>query len=173
MLQSIGDAAVLEQRLRHEFDKVWVTRLAELRARLDDVGIDTVVGCFNVKAVLPAAMAGAAGAMALPLNPIAAGAAGLALGVIPALRDRRKAANDALRASPVSYLYRLERDPAPKDMWGWVRQRARVRDRRLIAAGSVALSSPAPAAAERRGSTSRLLPRAGTGCAGATRPRRA
>ena len=41
------------------------------------------------------------------------------------LRDKRKQALGALRASPVSYLYRLEQDLAPKDLWARVRQGAR------------------------------------------------
>jgi hypothetical protein len=121
-LKSIGDPAVLEQRLRDEYDKHWNTRLADLHERMRECGIDAVLGCFNVKAVLPAGMAMAVTGLAL--NPVAAGAAGLAVGVMSTLRDRRKQALGALRASPVSYLYRMEQDLAPKDLWGWVRHGA-------------------------------------------------
>jgi len=122
-LQAIDDPAVLEQRLRDEYDKHWSARLADLRERLDESGIDTVLGCFNVKAALPAGIAAAVGG--LTLNPVAAGAAGLAVGVISTLRDKRKQALGALRASPVSYLYRIEQDLAPRDLWARVRQAAR------------------------------------------------
>ncbi|MEF7616302.1 DUF6236 family protein [Aquincola sp. MAHUQ-54] len=118
-LKSIDNPAVLEQRLRDEYDKHWNTRLQDLREQLRDCGIDAVLGCFNLKAVLPA---GVAGAMAgLALHPVAAGAAGLAVGVMTTLRDKRKQAMGALRASPVSYLYRMEQDLAPKDLWGRVK----------------------------------------------------
>lgn len=118
-LESIGDPATLEERLRDEYDKHWRPRLTELREKMDDCGIDAVLGCFNVKAVLPAGIAGALAGLAL--NPVAAGAAGLAIGVMTTLRDKRKEVLGALRASPVSYLYRIEQDLAPKDLWGWVK----------------------------------------------------
>jgi len=121
-LKSIDDPAVLEQRLRDEYDKHWNARLMDLREKLRDCGIDAVLGCFNVKTVLPAGIAGALAG--LTLNPVAAGAAGIAVGVMTTLRDKRKLALGALRASPVSYLYRMEQDLAPKDLWGWVRQGA-------------------------------------------------
>jgi len=123
-LKSISDPHVLEQRLHDEYDKLWAAKLKELREKLADVGIDTMFSCFNLKATLPAGAAGAAAAFALPLNPIAAGTAALALGVIPALRDKRKAAKEALKASPVSYLYRMEQDLKPMDLWSRVKQRS-------------------------------------------------
>lgn len=121
-LNLIDDPAVLEQRLRDEYDKDWNIRLVELREKLRDSGIEAVLGCFNVKAVLPAGVLSAAAVAGLALNPVAAGAAALALGVIPTLRDKRKEALGALRESPVSYLYRMERELAPKDLWSWVKQ---------------------------------------------------
>jgi hypothetical protein len=124
-LQQISDPRVLEERLRDEVDKHWAARLAELRSKLEEVGIETMLGCFNLKAMLPAGVAGAAAAMALPLNPIAAGAAGVALGAIPVLWDKRKAAQAALKTSPLSYLYRMEQDLQPKDLWARVQQKTR------------------------------------------------
>jgi hypothetical protein len=121
-LKLIGDPAVLEQRLREQYDKDWNNRLVDLREKLRDSGIEAVLGCFNVKAVLPAGIISAAAVAGLALNPVAAGAAGLALGVIPTLRDKRKQALGALRESPVSYLYRMEHELAPKDLWSWVKQ---------------------------------------------------
>jgi len=123
-LKSIRDTHVLEQRLQDEYNKVWDAKLKELREKLADVGIATMFSSFSVKAALPAAIAGAAAVAGLALNPIAAGTAGLALGVIPALRSKQKEARDILKASPVSYLYRMEQDLAPKDLWGWIKQRS-------------------------------------------------
>ncbi|HYD40221.1 MAG TPA: DUF6236 family protein [Anaeromyxobacter sp.] len=123
-LKSIADPHVLEQRLRDEYEKSWATKLEDLRDKLAEVGIDTVLSCFNLKAVLPAGVVAVAGALAVPLNPIAAGVAGLALGAIPALRDKRKTARQELKASPVSFLYRMEQDLAPKDVWSWIKQKS-------------------------------------------------
>ncbi|CAD5371121.1 conserved hypothetical protein [Rubrivivax sp. A210] len=121
-LKSIDEPAVLEQRLRDEYDKLWSIRLKDLHEKMRDCGVDAVLGCFNVKSVLPAGIATAMAGLAL--NPVAAGAAGLAVGVMSTLRDKRKEALGALRGSPVSYLYRMEQDLAPKDVWGWVRHGA-------------------------------------------------
>lgn len=115
---------VLEQRLREELEKDWLAQLAELRAKLADVRIDTVLGCFNLQVALPAAMAAAVSASGLVAHPIASGAAGLALGAIPYFRDKRKVLRDAASGSPVSYLYRMEQELKPKDLWGRVSQRA-------------------------------------------------
>ena len=123
-LKSISDPKVLEQRLRDEFDKKWAAELDDLREKLTEVGIDTMFSCFNLKAALPAGLATAAAIAGLSLNPIVAGAAGLTLGAIPVFRDKRKAARDALKASPVSYLYRMEQDLKPADLWSWVKQRS-------------------------------------------------
>ena len=88
-LKSISDRHVLEERPRDEYDKIWAANLDELREKLADVGIDTMLSCFNLKGALPVGAVGAATALALSLNPIAAGAAGVAFGAVPALRDKR------------------------------------------------------------------------------------
>lgn len=119
-LKSITDPQVLEDRLRDEYDKVWEAKLKDLREKLTEVGIDTMFSCFNLKAALPAAVAAA---LPLPLNPIAAGTAGLALAAIPALREKRKAAKEALKASQVTYLYRMEQNLKPLDLWSSIKQR--------------------------------------------------
>lgn len=84
----------------------------------------SILSCFNIKAAIPAGIVGAAAAMSLPFNPIAAGAATVAVGVIAALRDKRKVAQETMKNSPMTYLYRMEQDLAPKEMWDWVRHRA-------------------------------------------------
>jgi hypothetical protein len=121
-LSMIEDPRRLEQRLHDEYEKEWDLKLRNLREKLKDVGIDAALGCFNVKAVLPAGISGALAGVAL--NSVSAGVAGFALGVVPMLRDKRKQALGALRESPVSYLYRMEQDLAPKDLRGWVTQGA-------------------------------------------------
>jgi hypothetical protein len=88
-----------------------------------EVGIDTILSCFNLKGALPGGLVGAATALAVPLNPIAAGTAGIALAAIPVLRDKRKQAGEVLKDSPVSYLYRMEQDLKPLDLLGWIKQR--------------------------------------------------
>lgn len=123
-LKSIPDPKVLEERLHDEYDKIWAANLNELRDKLHEIGIDTIVSCFNLKATLPAGIVGAAAAASLTLNPLAAGTAALALGAIPVLRDKQKAAREALQTSSASYLYRMEQDLKPMDLWNRIKQRS-------------------------------------------------
>ena len=123
-LESITDPQVLEERLKEEYAKIWAPKVTELRDSLSEVGIDTIFSCFNLKAALPTGIAAGAAALSLTLNPIAAGTAGLALGAIPSLRDKRKAARKTLKESTVSFLYKMEQDLKPIDLWGKVKNRA-------------------------------------------------
>lgn len=96
----------------------WSLRLKELREKLTQVGIDAIFSCFNLKTTLPA------GAAALgQLNPIAAGTAVVAFGAIPVFRAKRKEAQELLDGSEVSYLYRMEQDLKPMDLWSKIKQR--------------------------------------------------
>lgn len=123
-LKSIPDPKVLKERIQDEYDKIWAAKLKELREKLRGHGIDTILSCFNLKATLPAGAVATAAALSLTLNPVAAGTAALAFGAIPALRDKQKGAQEALRASPVSYLYRMEQNLKPMDMLSRVKQRS-------------------------------------------------
>jgi hypothetical protein len=123
-LGEISDRNVLEQRLHDEYDKFWGSEIKALHDKFTEVGIDTVFSCFSVKAALPAGLAGFVTTLGLSINPIVAGAAGLALGAVPIIRDKRKIATGILEKSPVSYLYRMEQDLKPADLWGWIKQRA-------------------------------------------------
>jgi hypothetical protein len=123
-LNEISHPAVLEERLREEYEKVWNPKLASLRAKLKDVGIDTMLSCFSMKTSVPGGLTSAAAAAALALNPVAAGVAGFALAAIPALREKRKSAKEAL-ASPATYLFRMEEDLKPQTLLGKIKKRAR------------------------------------------------
>jgi hypothetical protein len=59
-----------------------------------------------------------------PLIAGAAGAAGLAVGAMSVIRGKRKKAARLLEESPVAYLYRMEQDLKPADLWSWIKQRA-------------------------------------------------
>jgi hypothetical protein len=121
-LKSISDRSVLEDRLHDEYDKIWAAKLAELREKMNELAIGTALSCFNLKAALPAGAAAAATSMGLTLNPVASGVSGLAFGAILVIRDKQKDAKKELGASEVSYLYRMEQDLTPKDLFGRVKQ---------------------------------------------------
>jgi hypothetical protein len=115
-LASIDDPAILEQRLRDEVDASFSEELEGLKERLASVGIDSVFSSANLTTTLPAAVAGGIGALGLALNPIAAGAAEVAMAAIPMLLDKRKAVRDELDKSSIAFLYRMEQDLQPKDL---------------------------------------------------------
>jgi Family of unknown function (DUF6236) len=123
-LGKISDRHVLEERLQDEYAKFWALELKSLHEKLASVGIDVVFGCFSIKAALPAGLATWVTTLGLAVNPVLAGAGGLALGAVPILRDKRKTATEILEKSTVSYLYRMEQDLKPADLWSWIKQRA-------------------------------------------------
>lgn len=124
-LGEVKDAQALSRRLQAEYEKEFKPKLIELRDKLRQAGIDAVWGCLNVKTLLPSFVGGAAATLGLTLNPVAAATAGLAWGLIPVLRDKRKLMKDALRSSPVSYLMRVEQDLRPQTLKTWVWESAR------------------------------------------------
>ncbi len=123
-LSKISNRRILEERLQDEYGKIWVTQVKDLYEKLKEVGIDTIFSCFSVKAALPAGVATGLTTIGLAVNPVVAGTAGLAFGAMSILRDQRKAAARVLEESPVSYLYRMEQDLKPADLWSRIKQRA-------------------------------------------------
>lgn len=123
-LHDVRGEQALREHVRAEFEKTLQPRVDELRDELHDLEIDTVTSCMNVKVVGPRLLTTGAGAMALDVEPIAAGVAGIAVSVLPVLQDARKRARDLLLPSEITYLHRAERDVAPITLLGWVREQA-------------------------------------------------
>lgn len=121
-LKDIKDQAALEERLRSEYDKTLKPRLEELRQKMHDVKIDTVYGCFSVKALLPPIATTTLASMGAVLNRVVAAAAGFVWMAFGVIRDKRKGAQKELRSSEVAYLFRAERELKPQTLAGWVRQ---------------------------------------------------
>lgn len=125
-LQRIEDRGALQAHLDVVYDKQLKPQLDEYRRRLHSLGIDTVVGAFNVQARLPqlitsvAALAGLA-----PINPILAAGGALAFSVLPVIRDKQKEARDLVRSSPPAYLMNVEEGLGSTTLMGWIAQRAR------------------------------------------------
>lgn len=124
-LKDVKDPQALSQRLQDEYDKEFKPKVVELRDKLREVGIDAVWGCFNVKTLLPPFVGVAAPALGLTLNPLAAALAGIAWGLIPVLRDKRKIMKETLRSSPVAYLMRVEEELKPQTLKNWIWRDAR------------------------------------------------
>lgn len=123
-LQEVHGEQALREHVRAEFEKTLKPRVDELRDELHALQIDTVTGCMNVKVVGPRLLTTGAGAMALNIEPVSAGVAGIAVSVLPLLQDARKRARELLRPSEITYLHRVERDVAPITLLGRVREHA-------------------------------------------------
>jgi hypothetical protein len=111
-LDDVRDLTVFQEYLRTEVHQVVTARLNDLRERLRSVGLESVRALANVKSVaLPPLVAVAAETVGLPsaLTAPAAVAACVAGAPIQWRRDRR----EAVRESPVAYLFRLERALTP------------------------------------------------------------
>ena len=78
-----------------------------LKRALRGHGVDTVEAAMGTSIAMPPALS------AIPVdNPLAYGAATV-LTLVPVLRSKRLAAQQAYRESPVSYLFRLEQELQP------------------------------------------------------------
>jgi len=123
-LRDVRGEQALREHVRAEFDKTLAPRVDELRDDLHAVEIETVTSCMNVKVVGPRLLTTGAGVMALDVEPISAGIAGIALSVLPVLQDARKRARELLKPSEITYLHRAEHDVAPITLLGRVREQA-------------------------------------------------
>jgi hypothetical protein len=123
-LQDVQDSTVLEQRLEAEYEKVLKPKVNELRQKLQDVNIDTVTSTLAIQITVPSIIIQGAELLGVVANPVGAVLAGIALAVIPVLRDRRKAKGE-LKSSPIAYLLRIEKELQPRQITDWICQGAR------------------------------------------------
>ncbi|GHD48725.1 DUF6236 family protein [Streptomyces mirabilis] len=122
----IEDRAAFEQYLRLKFDESIALPLEELRKAMSGLNLKTFYSALNYKFELPALAAVASGWAGNV--PIAAG--GLAVAAATLRQSTAEARDAQLSASPVSYLFRVERNLKPTTL---VRRVARTLGR---AAGS-------------------------------------
>jgi hypothetical protein len=124
-LLKIKDPAALRAHLEAEYEKTLKPQLDDLRKRLNKLQIDATWGAFNVKASVPPLVVSGAAALGLGVNPILAAAGGLAIGLIPVIRDKQKQAEEAMHASPATFLMRVEEDLNPGTLIAQVRTAVR------------------------------------------------
>ncbi|GAB3652506.1 hypothetical protein GCM10028833_24810 [Glycomyces tarimensis] len=106
-IQGVKDATVVESYLEQEIARRVERPLTELRRAMRGLGVDTALGTAAIKFEFPAAAALAAGWATG--QPVVA-AAGAALGVGSWYRSWKTAGDGLVRASPVGYLWRVEKD---------------------------------------------------------------
>jgi hypothetical protein len=125
--RELKSANAVRAHLKLEYTKNLQPKFDELKKQLRDVGIDTVIGAMNVRvASTPALAIGATiGLTGNPVFSILVGVGGLALGLIPVIRDKQKEIEKIYRSSPAAYLLRMEENLAPAKLRSWIGQRAR------------------------------------------------
>lgn len=124
-LQEVKDASALKAHLEVEYEKKLKPELDELRKQLKSLQIDAVTGAFNMQFSIPPLAATGAAALGLDVNPLLAVGGGLALGLIPVIRDKQKQAREALKSSPAAWLMRAEENLKPATLSSWVSKSAR------------------------------------------------
>lgn len=126
-LQGIQDQDALETHLHVTYERQLKPQLDEYRRGLHSLGIDTVMGAFNVRAIFPPLVTSGmdAAGIAMPADPVVAAGGAIAFSVLPVLRAKQKEARDLESSSPVAYLMRVEERLGPTTLTGWVARRAR------------------------------------------------
>jgi hypothetical protein len=100
-----------------QYDKTLRPQLADLRRRLRDANIESVMGLMNLKTLLPSGMLAYGGSAAGGLAGTALGGTGVALAVWRVLHTRSQARRAAAGKAPASaYLYHLRTDLQPADL---------------------------------------------------------
>lgn len=122
-LAEARDRKTLEERLGDEFGRTLKPQLAELREKLRDCNIDSVMGVLSMKVEMPGAAIAAAGLLGVVAAPVGL-VAGAALAVIPVLRGAKKAQKE-LRRTPVAFLLNAEEELKPADVVASIDRRAR------------------------------------------------
>ncbi|MFI7122686.1 DUF6236 family protein [Amycolatopsis sp. NPDC049868] len=111
-LQDIRDLPVFYEYLQTEVQRTVSGQLEQLRERLRSVGLESARALVNVKSVaLPPLAAAAAGAVGL--SPAITGPAALAACVVTAPTQWRRQRREAIRESPVGYLFRINQELNP------------------------------------------------------------
>ncbi len=124
-LQEVKDAPALKAHLEAEYEKKLKPEHDELRKQLKSLQIDAVTGAFNMQFSIPPLAATGAAALGLAVNPLLAAGGGLALGLIPVIRDKQKQAREAVKSSPAAWLMRVEENLKPATLTSWVSTSAR------------------------------------------------
>jgi hypothetical protein len=126
VLQEIESQDALQAHLKVVYDNQLKPQLDEYEQRLKSLGIDTVVGAFNVHAKLPELITSAAAVAGLTvINPLLAAGGAIAFSVLPVIRDKRKEARDLVHSSPAAYLMNVEEGLGSATLLQRIGQRAR------------------------------------------------
>jgi uncharacterized protein DUF6236 len=122
-LKEITDRDALRAQLEVMHEKQLKPQLDEYKRLLKALGIETVMGAFNVRAAVPNLVAMIPGLG--PIDPILSAGAGIAFSLLPIIRDKRKEARDLNRSSPVAYLMNVEEGLRTPSLTQWIGERAR------------------------------------------------
>jgi hypothetical protein len=126
-LNDVKDPRELAGRLDDEYQKEMKPKVEELREKMQEVKIDTVLGALSIQVAAPWAVASVPAWLGVQPHPVTVAAglvAGAAIAVTRVLRDRRKAQRE-LSTSPLAFLLRIEENLRPREVAGWIGEAAR------------------------------------------------
>lgn len=123
-LTAVTDQVAFAEHLQLYYKKTMKPSIDEVRKAFKLMKMPTATSILNVNLALPALAAGAVKALGLAIDPVAAGVAGFALGVVPIIQKRREEAQAAVE-TPGAWLLRVEEGLTPQDFMSRVRQSAR------------------------------------------------
>jgi hypothetical protein len=106
-LQSVEDTAVLRAFLTQEINDRFTAPVRELRKEMRKLNVDTTVASITTKYEVPA-LAGLVSTGILTQQPVLAGGAAAAFGLLGIVRGMRDKKEAVLKRSPVSYLMLIE-----------------------------------------------------------------
>src|SRR5262249_47942685 len=110
---NVQHPAILRDYMRDEIEQRFLQPTAELRRQLKGLGIDSALAAINVKTDLPAGLVLAGGA-AVAGQPVIAGTAAAALGLVGIRRGLREKRSALLKQRPsAAYLMRIQDDFTP------------------------------------------------------------
>jgi hypothetical protein len=123
-LGGVNDPAALTEHLNNEYNCTIGPSLAKVRQAFEWKHMETATSIVNVQFAAPPVLAAAVTWAGVAVNPVLAGVAGVALGVIPAIQKRRDEAQDQLD-KPGAWLLRIQEGLTPQSFMAKVQQRAR------------------------------------------------
>jgi Family of unknown function (DUF6236) len=107
---AIADPGAVRAHLRVAYEQQIRPMVADLRRALHGHGIDTVEAVMGASVVVPPVL------QPLELPDSVTVSAGAVLSLLPVLRAKRQAAQQAYRNSPVAYLLRLDEELTPQTL---------------------------------------------------------
>src|SRR5258708_6768767 len=126
-IQQIDDPRAIKAHLEVAYEREIKPQLDDLKKCMKSLAIETVVGVFNVKAVLPPLLASAETSLHLlpSIPPLVAVTTPIAWSLFPVFQKKRAEIHERVHASPAAYLLYAQEGLTPTNVVSQVRQTTR------------------------------------------------